>query len=148
MCNTDAVHFVVYGFTLLPVAFLIVYVIWLRRVALDIPVALRLILSVIPSFVLYRAIFTLYTIFIYREYWYLRWGPNPRFVGFLIIVTGIAVLVLYHIWRHVKLDDFRPRRESEIVPLLGGSEMLRAKSAAQDPGAAKVHFPNPAMRSK
>jgi hypothetical protein len=140
--DTDAVRLVAYSLTLLPIPLVIVYVIWLRRVALEIPVSLRLILSVIPGFVLYRAVFTLSTFFIYRRYLYFR--PSPRFVGFLIVVTGIAIIVLYHIWRHVKLDDFRRRRESEMIPLLGRSES--AQSPPQGPGA--VHFPNPAMRSK
>ncbi|HLK64494.1 MAG TPA: hypothetical protein VKU19_13715 [Bryobacteraceae bacterium] len=79
---------VVYGFVGLPIAVLLAYVIWLRRVVLDIPVGLRLGLSVIPSFVLYRAV----TLLIYRR------------SGFVVILTGITALVLYHLWRDVRLD--------------------------------------------
>jgi hypothetical protein len=87
---------------------------------LDIPVGLRFVLSVIPSFVLYRVVFTLYGILIAQR------PVHSSLVGFLIIVTGIAGLFLCQIWRNVKLDDFKRRRESDIVPLFGDSEIRSA----------------------
>jgi hypothetical protein len=82
------------------IAFLLAYVIWSRGVRLDIPVALRIGLSVIPGLVGYRAFNSFYTFVMLGR-------KSPRLVEFLILVMGIVGAVLYHIWRDVKLDDFK-----------------------------------------
>jgi hypothetical protein len=118
------VHLLPYGISALFGAILVAYAIWFRPVVLDIPVALRLALSVLPGYVFYRAASTLYMLFIYRASPYFRGSlPNPtRFVGYAIMLTGFGALVLYHIWRDVKLDDFGRRNHPEMVGFLRPSE--------------------------
>jgi hypothetical protein len=110
---------------LILIAFSLSYVVWLRRVVLDIPVALRFLLSVVPAVVLYRAVFSLRMLLFYdaRPLYPPASGPHqPWLLGF-ITVTGIASLVLYQIWRDVNLGDLKWRQESDVVPLLGRDEI-------------------------
>jgi len=116
------VRLVAYGLGVLLFAFVLSYLIWFRRLVLDIPVGLRAALSVLPAFLLYRVATSLYTLYVFRNYpqFLIR---TPHAVGFLIAAMGLACLVLFHIWRGVKWDDFRPRKESERVSLLGRSDV-------------------------
>lgn len=100
-----------YGLPTVLVAFLVAYAIWFRRVVLDIPVGLRLFLSAIPGIVGYRTARTLYCLLVYRTYRGRAYLPGTRmparsFVVLLIAATGVAGVVLYHIWRDVNWDDF------------------------------------------
>jgi hypothetical protein len=121
------VHLVAYrsAVFLILIAFSLAYVVFFLRVVFDIPVALRFCLSALPAIVLYRAVFNLRMLLLYGPP--LRSLVNgshpPWLLGFLIIVTGIASLVLYHLWRDVNLEDVQWRRESDVVPLLGRDEI-------------------------
>jgi len=105
------VRFIAHGIPALLIAFLLAYAIWFRRVVLDIPVALRLVMSVIPGCVLYRVLPSLYSLVVYRSWYAGRIAHSARgfsmVFGLPAIVAGIAGLVLYHVWRDVKLEDFR-----------------------------------------
>ena len=78
-------------------------------VALDAPIAVRVVLSAIPAFLLYK------TLFAQEPVHFGRGGPIlPKAVGWLSMIA-VAGPVLYQIWKDVKHDD---------VPLVSKREMI------------------------
>jgi hypothetical protein len=83
---------------------------------LDIPVALRIALSVIPAFILSR-------ILIAHEPTHLgRGGPILPNIVDQLICMGTCGLVLYGIWKGAKLADFKRRENSGTISLFGRIE--------------------------
>jgi hypothetical protein len=101
------------------------YVIRFRRTVLDIPVALRFFLSVVPAVVLYRAVFSLGMLLFLDARPIDSRLSQPWLFGFFTVVTVIASLVVYHIWRDVSLEDLKWRQQSDVAPLLEPSSRLR-----------------------
>jgi hypothetical protein len=106
------------------IGFLLADVVWFRRVVLDIPVVLRVFLSAVPAAVLYRAVFSLRMLLFYDARPLNTRLSQPWLLGFFFIVTGIASLVLYHIWRDVHWGELKWRREfNHVTPLVGRGEL-------------------------
>jgi hypothetical protein len=85
-------HWLTFGPSALVAALLLAYLIWFRRIVLDMPIGLRIALSVLPCVVLYRIVVTLQ-----------RFGSmQPRFTSFAILVALFIVAALYHLWRDVQ----------------------------------------------
>jgi len=126
-----AIYFM-YGLVFLLIALLFAHLIWFRRVALDIPVALRLALSVIPSLVAYRALRAFYTLAVAPSYWRHQGRPGsrpgPQMLVWFLLIAGTAGVFLYHIWRNVSLGDFK--RRAHFVPFLRGAEISSPKTSA------------------
>jgi hypothetical protein len=82
------------------------------------PLALRFAVSAIPAYFLYRVLPILYRVpykFLFAQgpmHRGRRWLLFPGFVGLLIILTGIAGLFLFQVWRGVTLDDWKRGRDS------------------------------------
>jgi hypothetical protein len=105
------------------IGFLLAYVVWFRRIVLDVPVALRFFLSLVPAVVLYRSVFSLRMLLFYGARPLNSQLIQPWLLGFFIIVSGIASLVLYHNWRDVNLGDLMWRQESDMTPGRGRDEI-------------------------
>ena len=85
-------HLNAYGPSAVLFVLLLAYVIWFRRIVLDMPVGLRIALSVLPCLVLYRVVLTIQ-----------RFGSTrPRLNSFAILVALFIVVALYHLWRDVQ----------------------------------------------
>jgi hypothetical protein len=82
---------------------------------LDIPVPLRLLLSIIPCYVLYRILRLLPAAAARSSH--VSGLVHGRLLEVLIIGAAIACLTLYQIWRSVSLSDFKPKRDSEVASL-------------------------------
>jgi hypothetical protein len=89
----------------------------LRNHVLDIPVPLRLLLSVIPCYVLYRILRLLPTTAARSHHF-----MHGRLLEVLIIGAAIAGFSLYQIWRSVSLSDFKLKRDSEVASLFDRKE--------------------------
>lgn len=111
-------HFVDYRWPLvLLVAFSLAYVIWILRVELDMPVGLRVFLSIAPAFVLYRSVLSL-RMLLFDGARLLNAGvsdPDRLWLrSFFFTVVGIAGLVLYHIWRdEIRFRSAEARKQHE-----------------------------------
>lgn len=122
------VFFVSYGFGVLFFVFVVSYLIWLRRIVLDIPVGLRFGFSVLPALLLYRAVTTLHTLFVYRHDPQLQWQSSHLAKSYLVAM-GLGCLALFHIWRGVKRNDFTSQRDT--VSLLGRCDAPRLRTTAR-----------------
>lgn len=79
-------------------AFILAHAIWFYRLILDFPIGVRLVLSVLPAYVLYRVVPILRL-----PRWRTHGGVGIFALGFLPpIGAGFAALVLYHLWRDVR----------------------------------------------
>jgi hypothetical protein len=87
---------------------------------LHIPVPLRLLLSIVPSYVLYR-ILRLLPATAGRSS-HARGFLHGRLLEVLLVGAAIACLTLYQIWRSVTLSDFKPKRDSEVTALFDRKE--------------------------
>jgi hypothetical protein len=87
---------------------------------LDIPVPVRFLLSIIPSYVLYRILRLLLTT-LPRSSHALGF-LHGRLLEVLLVGAAIACLTLYQIWRSVTLSDFKPKRDSEVTALFDRKE--------------------------
>jgi hypothetical protein len=87
---------------------------------LDIPVPLRLVFSIIPSYVLYRILRLLPATAARPSH--VRGLMHGRLLEVLIIGAAIACLTLYQIWRSVSLSDFKLKRDTEVESLFDRKE--------------------------
>ena len=79
-------------------AFVIAYAFWFRRLVLDFPVALRLALSALPAYVLYRLAPMI-------QVPHSSAHRGMRFyavVFFPWIAAAFFAIVLYHLWRDIR----------------------------------------------
>ncbi len=82
---------------------------------LDIPVPLRLLLSIIPSYVLYRILRLLPATAARSSH--VRGLMHGRLFEVLLVGAAIACLTLYQIWRSVSLSDFKLKRDADVTSL-------------------------------
>lgn len=80
------------------VVLLLAYAIGVLPVVLDIPIALRIGLSVVPGLVLYR-------ILRFLGSFHPKPGQSARVGLVLVVAIGLAGTVLYHVWRDVAIKD-------------------------------------------
>jgi len=77
--------------------FVIAYAFWFRQLVLDFPIALRLALSALPAYVLYRVV-----PMIQVPRWTAHRGMRFYTVGFFPwIAAAFFAIVLYHLWRDI-----------------------------------------------
>lgn len=83
-------------------AFLLVYAACFLHVPLHLPIALRIAFSVIPGCILYKTVTALY-MFSQRPIHSQR--GFYVFPALMLMIIGIAAMVLYHVWRDVRMVD-------------------------------------------